>query len=78
MKMTHQEEGYPYYSYEEERRRQEFWIPVRRFLIGGLVGVIAAFLMAPQSGEETRAQIRDKSELKYKAKTRSMILAARS
>jgi len=31
------------------------------FLIGGLVGAAVALLLAPQSGEETREQIRDKS-----------------
>ena len=37
-------------------------------VIGGLVGAAIALLMAPQSGEETRAQIRDASvELKDKA-----------
>jgi gas vesicle protein len=37
-------------------------------IIGGLVGAAAAMLMAPQSGEETRALIRDKGiELKDKA-----------
>ena len=37
-------------------------------VIGGLVGAAAAMLLAPQSGEETRALIRDKSiELKDKA-----------
>ncbi len=37
-------------------------------LIGGLVGAAVALLMAPQSGEETRAQIRDTSlELKERA-----------
>jgi len=37
-------------------------------IIGGLVGAAAALLMAPQSGEETRLLIRDKSiELKDKA-----------
>jgi gas vesicle protein len=37
-------------------------------LIGGLVGAAAALLMAPQSGEETRTQIRDASfELKERA-----------
>jgi len=35
------------------------------FIVGGLVGAAAAILLAPQSGEETRALIRDKSiELK--------------
>lgn len=38
------------------------------FLIGGLVGAATALLLAPQSGIETRAMIRDKSiELKDKA-----------
>ena len=37
-------------------------------VIGGLVGAAIALLMAPQSGEETRAQIRGTSlELKDKA-----------
>lgn len=37
-------------------------------VIGGLVGAAAAMLLAPASGEETRAMIRDKSiELKDKA-----------
>jgi gas vesicle protein len=38
------------------------------FFVGALVGGAAALLMAPQSGEETRSQIRDKSiEIKDKA-----------
>ena len=38
------------------------------FVIGGLVGAAVALLTAPQSGEETRTLIRDKSiELKDKA-----------
>ena len=41
---------------------------VAGFLIGGLVGAATALLMAPQSGEETRAYIRDRSiELRDKA-----------
>lgn len=31
------------------------------FLVGGLTGAIAALLLAPQSGEETRTAIRDKA-----------------
>ena len=35
------------------------------FVVGGLVGAVAALLLAPQSGEDTRTLIRDKSiELK--------------
>ena len=38
------------------------------FLVGGLIGAATALLLAPQSGEETRAQIRQKSfELRDKA-----------
>ena len=38
------------------------------FVIGGLVGAATALLLAPQSGEETRVFIKDKSiELKDKA-----------
>lgn len=37
-------------------------------IVGGLVGAAVALLMAPQSGEETRGMIRDKSiELKDRA-----------
>ncbi|MDI6696479.1 MAG: YtxH domain-containing protein [Anaerolineales bacterium] len=37
-------------------------------IVGGLVGAAVALLMAPQSGEETRAVIRDRGiELKEKA-----------
>lgn len=40
------------------------------FLIGGLVGGAVALLLAPQSGEETRTLIRDKSvEIKDKTVT---------
>lgn len=40
------------------------------FLIGGLIGAATALILAPQSGEETRTQIREKSiELKDKAET---------
>ena len=38
------------------------------FMIGGLIGAATALLLAPQSGEETRTQIREKSiEIKDKA-----------
>jgi len=38
------------------------------FFVGALIGGATALLMAPQSGEETRTQIREKSiELKDKA-----------
>ena len=31
------------------------------FIVGGLIGAAVALLYAPQSGEETRAQIKEKS-----------------
>jgi gas vesicle protein len=41
------------------------------FLIGGLVGTGIAFLLAPQSGQQTRQMIKDKSlEMKDKAEAK--------
>lgn len=49
-------------------RETDFGAYIAGFIIGGLVGAAAALLLAPQSGEETRTMIRDKSiELKDKA-----------
>ncbi|MBN1220022.1 MAG: YtxH domain-containing protein [Anaerolineae bacterium] len=45
-------------------------------VIGGLVGATLALLLAPQSGEETRAQIRDKS-LEIKGRAEEGYLQAR-
>ena len=45
-------------------------------VIGGLVGAALAILLAPQSGEETRAQIRDKS-LEFKDRAEEGVLEAR-
>ncbi len=45
-------------------------------VIGSLVGAALALLMAPQSGEETRAQIRDKS-LEFKDRAEEGVLEAR-
>ena len=48
-------------------RESDFASFLSGFLIGGLVGAITALLLAPQSGEETRVLIRDRSvELKDK------------
>jgi gas vesicle protein len=49
------------------------------FVIGGLVGAATALLLAPQSGEDTRTIIRDKSiELKEKAVDTSAEARARA
>jgi gas vesicle protein len=48
-------------------RDNDFGVFFSGFLIGGLIGAAVALLFAPQSGEETRAMIRDKSiEIKDK------------
>ena len=48
--------------------RDEFGAFLVGFIVGGLTGAVISLLFAPQSGEETRAMIRDKSiELRDKA-----------
>jgi gas vesicle protein len=50
--------------------RDEFGSFLIGFVIGGLTGALAALLMAPQSGEETRTMIKEKAiELQEKATT---------
>ena len=57
----------------------EFGAFVAGFLVGGLVGAATALLMAPQSGEETRAIITEKSiELKDAATTAAEDAIARA
>lgn len=48
--------------------QDEFGAFLVGFVVGGLAGAVVALLFAPQSGEETRALIKDKSiELRDKA-----------
>jgi gas vesicle protein len=48
--------------------RDEFGAFLVGFIVGGLTGAVVALLFAPQSGQETRALIKDKSiELRDKA-----------
>ena len=48
--------------------RDEFGAFLIGFVVGGLTGAITALLLAPQSGEETRTYIKEKSiELRDKA-----------
>ncbi len=48
--------------------RDEFGAFLVGFIVGGLSGALAALLMAPQSGEETRDLLKDKAiELKDRA-----------
>jgi gas vesicle protein len=49
------------------------------FMVGGLTGAVVALLFAPQSGEETRALIKDKGiELRDKASTTAEEAIARA
>jgi len=41
--------------------RDEFGAFLVGFIVGGLTGAVAALLFAPQSGEETRAVIKERS-----------------
>jgi gas vesicle protein len=43
--------------------RDEFGAFLVGFIVGGLTGAVVALLFAPQSGEETRALIKDKSKM---------------
>ena len=48
--------------------RDEFGAFLVGFIVGGLTGAVAALMFAPQSGEETRAVIKERSiELRDKA-----------
>jgi len=49
------------------------------FVVGGVAGAVAALLLAPQSGEETRAIIKDKSiELRDKATEQADLVASKA
>ena len=41
--------------------RDDFGMFLVGFVVGGVAGAVAALLLAPQSGEETRTLIKDKS-----------------
>jgi len=50
--------------------RDDFGAFLVGFIVGGVSGAIAALLLAPQSGEETRTMIKDKTiELRDQAAT---------
>jgi gas vesicle protein len=49
------------------------------FIIGGVAGAVAALLLAPQSGEDTRNMIRDKGiELRDKAAEQADMIAKKA
>ena len=59
--------------------RDEFGAFLVGFIVGGLTGAVVSLLFAPQSGEETRALIKDKSiELRDKAQVSAEEAIARA
>lgn len=49
------------------------------FVVGGLTGAVIALLFAPQSGEETRTYIREKSiELRDRAAEQAELVASKA
>jgi len=59
--------------------RDDFGAFLIGFVVGGVAGAVAALLLAPQSGEETRALIKDKSiELRDKAAVQAEAIAAKA
>lgn len=59
--------------------RDDFGAFLIGFVVGGVAGAVAALLLAPQSGEETRALIKDKSiELRDKAAEQAELVASKA
>ena len=49
------------------------------FVVGGVAGAVAALLLAPQSGEETRSLIKERSiELRDKAAEQAELVASKA
>ena len=59
--------------------RDDFGAFLIGFIVGGVAGAVAALLLAPQSGEETRSLIKDKSiELRDMAAEQADVIAVRA
>jgi gas vesicle protein len=59
--------------------RDDFGAFLIGFVVGGVAGAVAALLLAPQSGEETRTMIKDKSiELRDKAAEQAEVIATKA
>ena len=59
--------------------RDDFGAFLIGFVVGGLTGAVVALLFAPQSGEETRAVIKEKSiELRDKAAEQAELVASKA
>ena len=60
------------YEHEVQHATRSGKSVIGGILIGGLIGAAAALLMAPRSGEETRAEIRNKA-IEYRDRTRDVV-----
>ncbi len=59
--------------------RDDFGMFLVGFIVGGVAGAVAALLLAPQSGEETRNLIKDKSiELRDAAAQQADLIAKKA
>jgi gas vesicle protein len=59
--------------------RDDFGAFLIGFVVGGLTGAVVSLLYAPQSGEETRAVIKEKSiELRDKAAEQAELVASKA
>jgi gas vesicle protein len=59
--------------------RDDFGAFLIGFVVGGLTGAVVALLFAPQSGEETRTIIKEKSiELRDKAAEQAEVIATKA
>jgi len=60
------------YEHELQHTSRSGMSVVTGLLIGGLIGAGVALLMAPRSGEETRAEIRNKA-MEYRDRTKDAV-----
>jgi gas vesicle protein len=60
------------YEHEMQHATRSGKSVVTGLLIGGLIGAVTALLMAPRSGEETRAEIKNKA-IEYRDRTRDVV-----
>jgi gas vesicle protein len=60
------------YEHEMQHATRSGMSVVTGLLVGGLIGAGVALLMAPRSGEETRAEIRDKA-MEYRDRTKDVV-----
>ncbi len=60
------------YEHEMQHATRSGMSVVTGLLVGGLIGAGVALLMAPRSGEETRAEIRNKA-MEYRDHTKDVV-----